>query len=308
MEPQSTNTRAKTNTEPGRRYSAGRLVARPGNDIISRPARTPIVPTDSSKPTRQNRTVAKTKPALPRTKRSLVLKRQMVERAEEYKIHKKEAKKKHYYWYLVALVIFLAFGIVAWSFRGLLPFDFSLFSKQKPAASLSENKVQEVSSTLDETESTPAQVQANQVAKDAPKVLRIPSIALEAKIRQVGSTLQNEPIAPSNIFDIGWYDASGKPGEPGAVLLNGHTKGPTKEGIFSQLNQLNEGDQILLERGDGQVITYVVAKLQEYSGGQIDMIAATNPIDPTKQGLNLVTTVTKYSHTQNRLIVFALRQ
>jgi hypothetical protein len=71
------------------------------------------------------------------------------------------------------------------------------------------------------------------------------------------------------------------------------------------------GDTIQLERGDGMELTYTVVKVQEYSSNAMDMNAATQPIDPSREGLNLMTTVNKYSgrseNPDKRIVIFALQ-
>jgi sortase (surface protein transpeptidase) len=300
MEEPTKNTR-KFTQEPGRRYVATHISPRASADK----------PIDITVPRSQPKTAVQrnpvTKPALPRTKRSQVLRRQMVERAKEQRTKVKKTRGKHVLWYLLGLVVIVAFLLVAWSFREALPFHVDLF---KPAAPQPVNSIDsdpQETSTLDEMEVSEADIQIHVVPAETPRVLRIPSLQIAARVKQVGTTLSNEPIAPKNIADVGWYEGSSKPGSEGAVLLNGHLAGPSKDGVFKNIQSLKPGDEITLERGDGKVFIYNVSRIQEYSGGQIDMNAAINSINPTKKGLNLVTTLNKYSGTEKRVIVFAVQ-
>ncbi len=294
--------------EPGRRYVAARVAPRPGADITK-----PIMGSHSSTPSTKPQLKASvsrnpaTKPALPRTKRSQVLRRQMVERAKEQRTKVKKARGKHVFWYLLAVIVVGAFLIVLWSFREALPFHVDLFKPAPQPVNSIDSDPQETS-TLDEIEVSEADIQLHIVPTDAPRVLRIPRLGVAARIKQVGTTLSNEPIAPKSIEDVGWYDGSGKPGGEGAVLLNGHLAGPSKPGVFKEVQSLEPGDEVTVERGDGKVFTYIVARIQEYSGGQIDMSAAISSINPNKKGLNLVTTLNKYSGTEKRVIVFATQR
>lgn len=255
----------------------------------------------------KTRQVSQAKPAMARTKRSMVLRRQMVERAKEQKVKVKKKRGLHALWYLFIAAIICAFGTVVWSFREALPFEIELFKAQPQVINSVEPKASETS-TLEEILISDAEIAANMVASDAPKTVRIPSISVTGRIRQVGTTLSGEPIAPKNIYDVGWYEGSSRPGNDGAVLLNGHLAGPSKAGIFSDIQALQVGDVITIERGDGKVIQYAVERIQEYTGGQIDMSAAISSADPTKKGLNLVTTLNKFSGTEKRIIVFAVQQ
>jgi sortase (surface protein transpeptidase) len=310
MEEPTKHTRKLTN-EPGRRYVATRIAPLPGAGITKTAAKTAPKPFDVVEPGPPTKLSVQrnpaTKPALPRTKRSQVLRRQMVERAQEQRFKTKKKRSKHVLWYGGALVVIGAFLIVAWSFREVLPFHIELFKSEPPAVNSIDSDPHETS-TLDEIEVSEADIQAHLVPTDAPRVLRIPKLNIAARVKQVGTTLSNEPIAPKNIADVGWYESSGKPGGEGAVLLNGHLSGPNKAGVFKDVHSLESGDEITLERGDRKILTYIVARVQEYSGGQIDMNAAVNSINPSKKGLNLITTLNKYSGTEKRIIVFALQR
>lgn len=293
--------------EPGRRYNPTRQVRRMGSEV-SHPRRVqPIAaPTVSTLKPSIPRKVAAVKPALPRTKRSMVLRRQMVEKAEIHRKQTKKIKKLHFAASLLVLIVVGSLGAVIWTFKDTIPFTRDIF-RETPAFSNAIDSDPEEISTLDERKPDLTEMSAQLVAPDAPKILRIPRLNTEARIVPVGTTLTNEPISPKNIFDIGWYDKSGKPGTPGAaVLLNGHIAGPTLPGVFAQVASLVAGDKLELERGDGQKLIYTVTRVQEYSSAQLDMSAATNPIDTSKQGLNLVTTMTKFSGAQKRVIVFAV--
>lgn len=252
-----------------------------------------------------------TRPALPRTTRSFVLKRQMVLGAQKQKIKAREVKWRH------AIAIFLVVTvtgsalILAWSFKDLVLTRIDLFSNKadKPAPQPQLPLTAQDSVTLDETKVTPEQIAQNKMAPTEPNTLRIPKLDISARIKRVGRSLGSEPIAPTNIFDVGWFEASSKPGEPGAVLLNGHAIGPTKSGVFGSLEKLVAGDQLSLQRGDGQVIPYRVVKVQQYSLEELDMVAARQSIDPNLQGLNLMTSRSKYTtaNSKKRVIVFAVR-
>ena len=314
--------------EPGRRYAAGRVLPRAGNDIRRgshrpEPPRPIAAPPAIKSPIRKHadviqhksvsatakkpRKVSRTKPALPRTTRSYVLRRHITEGAVQQRKKARKIYWRHIIGYTILTIILVALSIVAWSFRELVPFHLPFSDAPKTAVVNDQPQYQETS-ILDETPVGPEDVAAHTMGPDEPKTLRIPKLNIEARIRRVGVSLNSEPVGPSNVFDVGWFEASGRPGQPGAVLLNGNVVGPTKSGVFARIHELVSGDQIILERGDGTTLTYKVTKAQEYN--QLDMSAATNPIDVSKQGLNLMTTVNKYgglgAQSEKRVIVFAV--
>jgi sortase (surface protein transpeptidase) len=314
--------------EPGRRYAAGKVRSRAGADVRPQPA--PVIAPSSAIPVPQHkhldvkpsitqlhktRTVSGAKPALPRPHKSLVLKRHIVERAVQHKKDVRRTHKRQLFKLFVGLIIVGAFAVASWAFWDFLPVLRSvslpfMHNSQTQTPELNTHKMS--SSSLDESKPRPSEMMNYQAAGDAPRILRIPKLDLEARVKRVGSSLNGEPISPSNIFDVGWFDESGKPGQAGTMLINGHIAGATKNGAFHDLVSLAQNDKIQLERGDKVVITYVVVRVQTYSGDQVDMNTATQSIIPGKNGLNLLTSAANYdggpSYSDQRVIVFAVQE
>ena len=144
-----------------------------------------------------------------------------------------------------------------------------------------------------------------------PKLLTIPKLDISARVRKLGVDSHNELQVPNNIYDTGWYEESAKPGDAGgAILIDGHVSGATKQGIFYSLKTLGIGDGIEVERGDGTKYRFKVVKLQYYDVDKVDMIAAITSAVPGKPGLNLITCAGQYNTSagryDQRLIVFAV--
>jgi len=316
-------------TEPGRRYAAGRVQPRAGADIGRRVASnlpsSPVVaqpvPQQAAAPKhldfvpkRKEREVSTIKPALPRQKRSHVLKRHMVERAVLHRKEVRTTRKRHFFGFVGVFMVLGALLIILWSFWDFtapiksISFPFLRDVRHAtPAVSSSRS-----TSTLDESKPTPEDVMSWQAAADSPRVLRISKLDLEARVKRVGISLTGEPISPSNIFDVGWYDSSGKPNQQGAILINGHIQGRTKDGVFHNLQTLLPNDEIQVELGDRTVVKYNVVKVQTFTGDQVDMDVALDTITAGKNGLNLVTSSANYDGAANqsgqRVIVFAVQQ
>lgn len=304
-------------TEPGSRYAARRVEPRQHTPGTSPDSAQAITTPATHKHLDVKPSTAKTprkaqliKPALPRTAKSMVLRRQMVERAKKQRQKNRKKYGKHIIGYVIAAAVIVATILTAWTFRELLPFNLPFTGQEKSNQPVNRPIVQETSS-LDETMPSSEEIAAHRMGANEPRAIRIPKLGVEAKIKRVGMSLSGEPIAPGNIFDVGWFEASGQPGSPGVILLNGHVAGPTKSGIFGDLVSLEPDDKILVDRGDGQVMTYIVSRVQEYSATQVDMSAASQSLDPSRQGLNLITTTNKFSNRNSlpdkRVIVFALQ-
>lgn len=154
---------------------------------------------------------------------------------------------------------------------------------------------------VDETEPTLNIITEHSVAPKNPRYLTIPKIGVDhARIFAVGLKPNNEISTPSNIFDVGWYDASGKPGQGDTIVLDGHNGGPSKVGVFKYLPVLSVGDIITIERGDGKIFSYEVFDNVTIPLSQADDYMATAFVSPVprKESLSLITCTGEWSATQ----------
>lgn len=176
---------------------------------------------------------------------------------------------------------------------------------------------------VDETEVTQEKKDDYQVPNPSfPRYLSIPSLKISnARVVQIGTIKNTGQLdSPKSIYDAGWYTKSGLPGAgKGAVLIDGHNGGPTKGGIFENLGSLSKGSEIIIERGDGQRITYQVADNREMSVEDINnesnplgMKTMLNSMDPKKEGLNMITCVGDWDYAKNtfnkRVMLRAVRK
>ncbi len=156
---------------------------------------------------------------------------------------------------------------------------------------------------------SPVAVKNYIVAPDLPRYITIPDIGVEkARIVRIGLTKDNQISNPNNIYDVGWYTGSSKPGLSGAMLMFGHISNWTANGVFYNLKRLKLNDKIIVERGDGKTFTFVVRATKVYPAHKVDMQAALSPIDTNAQGLNLITCTGKIikgtSDFSERLVVY----
>ena len=154
---------------------------------------------------------------------------------------------------------------------------------------------------LDETEVSADERAAYNVAPDRPRYLSIEKLGVkDARVFAMGLKSSGELNTPAGIYDVGWYSSSGKPGEGRTVLIDGHNGGPTKVGVFKYLPELEEGDLITLERGDGEIFEYKVVENKEISLNDSDSymaIALTSP-ERGKESLTLITCTGEWSQTK----------
>lgn len=154
---------------------------------------------------------------------------------------------------------------------------------------------------VNEDDVTEQDKQAWRVAADRPRFLSIAKLGID-RARVIGIGINNEGRlqTPISIFDVGWYNTSGKPGENKVLLLDGHNGGPTKEGVFKHLPELVTGDVIVIERGDGKFFRYSVVSNEEVPLSEADskMNQMMTSAVPGKEGLSIITCTGDWSQVQ----------
>ncbi len=149
--------------------------------------------------------------------------------------------------------------------------------------------------SIDENPVSQSVIDSYSVEKSHPRFISIPALSISnARVRSVGLTKTFTLDTPKSIHDAAWYNKSGLPGQGyGAVLINGHNNGISKNGVFANLNKLKEGDEIIIERGDGKKIIYTVVEsrvesIEEANTTGIKRLLT--PYNADKEGLGLITT------------------
>ena len=99
-----------------------------------------------------------------------------------------------------------------------------------------------------------------------PVGLRIDSLGVDAPIDAYGVNQRTGQMAvPENVTDVGWYKFGPSPGESGSVVLAAHVdlagSGP---GVFFALDELEEGDQIVVVHDDGTEAPFRVVARTTY--------------------------------------------
>ncbi len=161
----------------------------------------------------------------------------------------------------------------------------------------------------DETKVTAEALSKYAVAADAPRALYIDKLDISARILPMSVNTAGSIQAPLNIYDAGWYTGSVKPGQTGAVFIDGHASGPTREGLFAYLDTLNQGDTLQVEKGDGTLLTYKVLHKEVVALSDIDMKKVLLPYGNTLKGLNLMTCTGSWLESEktydHRVVVYA---
>lgn len=157
------------------------------------------------------------------------------------------------------------------------------------ASGAGSNNADVVKEASDETPVAVNSIKQYTVPADQPRMLRINSLSISARVRPMSVNSIGAIAAPVNIYDSGWYTGSAKPGEAGAMFIDGHASGATRMGLFAYIDTLKDGNEVSVERGDGQVLHYKVVHVETVSKDSVDMSKVLRTYDGVKEGLNLMT-------------------
>ena len=200
-------------------------------------------------------------------------------------LHIAHKRNYHAIRWAVALILLLAGALYA--YFGIRWYSTGELSPLPMPVSAADN-------SIDETPVTDKQVAAHKVQPEQPRYLEIPKLGIsQARVTQVGVTKNNMLDVPGTLDDAGWYAKSATPGSGvGAVLIDGHNGGVSRNGVFAGLDKLKKGDQISIERGDGERFTYEVHDVRDMplqwvnEAGMKEMMYS---VEPDKEGLSLIT-------------------
>lgn len=154
---------------------------------------------------------------------------------------------------------------------------------------------------LIEEEPTESEVAEYTVAPDRPRYLSIDKLGIKnSRVLPMGVNEKGELDTPRNIFDVGWYDASGKPGLGGTLIIDGHNGGPHVLGVFKNTPTLVNGDIITIERGDGAIFKYSVVENNEVPLSEADayMTTAAQSPEPGRESVTLISCTGEWSQQQ----------
>lgn len=136
------------------------------------------------------------------------------------------------------------------------------------------------------------EVRVYTVSPERPRILTIDRLGVYgARVIPVGIDENGQLGTPRNIFDVGWYESSGLPGQGGTMLIDGHNGGPHVHGVFKNLPDLAVNDVIEVERGDGWTFYYSIVENTEVSLDESDVYMATAMRSPEsgRESLTLIT-------------------
>jgi LPXTG-site transpeptidase (sortase) family protein len=197
-------------------------------------------------------------------------------------------------WSIIA-ILFLVFLV------RVITFENSYYSEKEGSERVVSETQQQEEEELIEIPPTETEVSEYVVAPDRPRYLTIERLGIHnTRILVMGINDRGELDTPRNIFDVGWYENSGKPGEGRTMMIDGHNGGPHMYGVFKSLPSLMNGDKIKVERGDGVVFTYQVVenKTVPLTESNDYMSEASKSPEKGKESVTLITCTGEWSDQQ----------
>lgn len=199
-------------------------------------------------------------------------------------------KDRHYGWWAMLGLAIVSLIIIGW-----YAYQWYTHGLQPPIPI----PIARADTRVDESDVSKIMVDTYTVPATNPRYISIPSLDVsKTRIYPVGVTDQNLLDTPRNIHDAAWYKKSVTPGVGyGAVLINAHNGGISKDGVFAKIGQLKTGDEIIVERGDSQEYKYSVVENQIMSLEDVNefgMKMMMESADPSVEGLNLITCAGKW--------------
>lgn len=99
-----------------------------------------------------------------------------------------------------------------------------------------------------------------------PKTLSVPSLDIESRVEFVGTTYSGAMAIPQGIQNVGWYKYGTIPGNIGNSVFAGHVDNALgTNGVFSDLDKIQRGEEIEITNIDGDIYTYIVDDMETVS-------------------------------------------
>ena len=101
------------------------------------------------------------------------------------------------------------------------------------------------------------------LGESAPTRVSIPSISAASSLIPLGQKKDGRLEVPplSTPQQASWYDRSPSPGEVGPAVILGHVDGNGKPGVFVDLDKLQPGQEVMIDRADGQTAVFTVSRV-----------------------------------------------
>jgi len=197
-------------------------------------------------------------------------------------------KERHVVRWVITIVVLALVGISGWyGYRWYTTGELPPFSLPFAIVSAGDN-----------TQPTETELTSHSVSDRQPRYISIPSLGLtQSRVQSVSMSSDNVLGVTKNLNDTGWYDKSATPGSGGVIILNGQGGESLGETAFAQVSTLKVGDDLRLERGDGDTLVYRIVENSDVPVKELDanrIKSMGRPAVSGEEGLNLIVSDGRY--------------
>lgn len=143
----------------------------------------------------------------------------------------------------------------------------------------------------------------------APASVAIPSLALTEPLIDLGIQPDGSMEVPVDYDDVGWFTSGGRPGGIGPTVIAGHVDSPTGPAVFSELDEMVDGELVEVTDTAGTVFRYEVYRVGDYPKAEFPTEEVFGAI-PTDE-VRLITCTglfdSSIGHYEDNRVVFARR-
>jgi sortase (surface protein transpeptidase) len=97
-----------------------------------------------------------------------------------------------------------------------------------------------------------------------PVSIEIPSLNVNTSIEKVGRLANGEMGVPKGFDTVGWFEPGVQPGAPGNSVMAGHVDSKAGPAVFYKLDELQNGDEVIVRDKDGKTMIFEVTGKESY--------------------------------------------
>jgi LPXTG-site transpeptidase (sortase) family protein len=100
-----------------------------------------------------------------------------------------------------------------------------------------------------------------------PTRITIPAIGVDTTVNPIGLNADGGLAVPQpgpHLNQAAWFENSPTPGQPGPAIIEGHVDSTEGPSVFLKLGDVKPGDQVIVHRADGRVLTFHVDAVRDF--------------------------------------------
>ena len=142
----------------------------------------------------------------------------------------------------------------------------------------------------------------------APVRVRVPAIGVDSELLRLGTDAAGVLVPPDDFDRAGWFADGAVPGDVGPAVVAGHVDSVDGPAVFSRLDELGPGAEVLVDREDGTTARFAVTGVGRYPKSDFPTESVYGPTPRAE--LRLVTCGGEFDRSrgsyEDNVVVFAL--